>query len=195
MRMSADVTQAQSLRQSITDDIKEIYRLSGLGNPDVVQNTESGRALKIRWNEVEITAAAIADQAQKAENEIIDLWVDGSGGTQEVTPVAYPEEFDTSDLAITLKMTLDTLLSDMPQKLKELQILEYANKAFPEMTPEAKKELLDQLKDMADRAEEQQGMEQAMRRAQQEQIENPPEQQPTEPIQNAEGQQERNSNG
>ena len=140
-QLGSDISQAESIRKTIDGDIKEIYRLSGLHNPDVLQKAESGRALHIRWNDVEITAAAIADHAEQAENRIIDLWVQGMGGGQLVAHSDYPEEFDTEDLAISLQMTLAMLPAGLPPLLKRLQIREFAARAYPKMSLEEKQVL------------------------------------------------------
>ena len=146
-QLGSDISQAESIRKTIDGDIREIYRLSGLQNPEVVQGAESGRALKIRWNDVAITAGAIADNAEHSENKIIELWTAGMGGAQEITPSDYPENFDTESLEISLKMTLDILASDLPPIVKNLKTREFTNEAFPKMTYEEKQLLESQLKE------------------------------------------------
>jgi hypothetical protein len=153
-RIGSDVSQAESIRDTIDGDIKEIYRLSGLHNPDVIQKAESGRALHIRWNDVEITAAAIADHSEEVENRIIDLWITGMGGNEVVEYSDYPETFDSEDLGIALKATLDTLMSDMPFVLKKEQVKEYAGKAFPNRMSDIVEELDTELDKMGKQNEE-----------------------------------------
>jgi hypothetical protein len=135
-RLTSDVSQAESIRASLGEDIREIYRLAGLHHPEAVQGSESGRALKIRWNEVSLRAAAIADHAEKAENQIIELWRAGMGGAEQVEPSDYPEEFDAEDLAVELEMTLKVLSSPLPATLKQAQARSLSAHLQPKLTPQ-----------------------------------------------------------
>jgi hypothetical protein len=146
-RLTGDVSQAESIRASIREDVGEIYRLAGLSNPDVVQNTESGRALKIRWNEIALIAAQIADRTERAENQVLTLWARALG-TAEPTASDYPEEFDAEDLAVELQATLDVMDSDLPWVLKEQHIQGYAQRKFPKMSDQQKRDLQAQLDEL-----------------------------------------------
>ena len=155
VRLAADVSQAQSIRDTIKGDVQEIYRLAGLHAPEVQeQGAESGRALKIRWNDVEMTAASIADHAEKFENNCIKLWSAGMGGS-EVQPTDYPEEFDTEEIVDSLKITLDMLGSQLPFTLKRLQVEEFAKKKFPKMEEDDAREFMKELLAVKDQQEEQ----------------------------------------
>lgn len=129
--IGADASQAASIRDSLLVYEKEIYRAAGLHPPDVVQNTESGRALKLRMNESQQIAADIADQAEKAENYIINYW--SKALNIVVKPCDYPEEFNTEDMEIELKMTLDMLGSSLPKTIKDKQVLSFTKQLFPKI--------------------------------------------------------------
>jgi hypothetical protein len=146
-RLTGDVSQAESIRNSIREDVGEIYRLAGLSNPDVVQNTESGRALKIRWNEIALIAAQIADRSERAENQVLTLWARALGAPAP-KPSDYPEEFDAEDLAVELQSSLDVLDSDMPWTVKEQHIQAYTQRKFPKMSDQQKKDLQAELDEM-----------------------------------------------
>ena len=161
--LTADPSQAEQIRDTIRDDIKEVFRLAGLQNPDVVQNTESGRALRLRFADVEIIARALADNAERGENGLIDLWRRGMG-TSATAPISsdYPENFDVEDLGIELEATIKTLDSDLPLTLKELQVKKYADQKFPKMSDEEKQaineEIEQQKAEETERAEARQGL-------------------------------------
>jgi hypothetical protein len=95
-KLSADVQQAQSLRDAIKDDVSEIYRLAGLSRPQVETGPESGRALKIRFEEIEARARAIADQSEKSESSLTQLW--NVGMNEEIAAPEYPESFLPEDI-------------------------------------------------------------------------------------------------
>jgi len=141
--VSADASQAASIRESIHIYEKEIYRAAGLQQPDVVQNTESGRALKLRMNEVQQIAADIADNAEKTENYIVDYW--SKSMSMEVAHCDYPEDFQTEDMEVELKMTLDMLGSSLPRLLKNKQTLALAKQLFPKMGADEMGEIVDEL--------------------------------------------------
>jgi len=144
-KLSSDVSQADSIRETMDGFTKEIWRLAGLKDPDVLQNAESGRALKIKMAEVESIAASIADEAERAENKLINLWTKGMGIAQEVRYTDYPEEFDVSDLVVELESTLKVLNSSLPKVLKRQQVQQYAKAKYPKMTPEERQELVEEL--------------------------------------------------
>ena len=155
-RISADPSQAQSIREAMQDDIKEIWRLAGLRDPDIMQQAESGRALKIQQSEVALTTADIADNAEKGENQLIRLFEAGMGAKENtIEDSDYPEQFDIEDLAEELKATLETLDSELPPVLKESQVRQYAAKKFPKMDDDAKQDMNEQLEKQFAEDEEQ----------------------------------------
>lgn len=132
-KLAADPTQAASIREAIDADTKEIYRLAGLWTPEVAQGVESGRALKIRFNQVALNAAAIADYAEKAENGIIALWQAATGSTVEIANSDYPEEFDVEELGQELDRALKLMSGNFPWVLQREQILALVNRICPKL--------------------------------------------------------------
>ena len=148
-KLTSDVSQAESIRSSITADIAEIYRLAGLQNPDVIQNTESGRALKLRLNDTALNAASIADRIEKFENRLIKLWSIGMNPTapQEFGASDFPEDFNSEDLITDLESTLQVLDSDLPPTFKKEQVKYLADRYFPKLNYDTKNELLAEIED------------------------------------------------
>lgn len=136
-RLAADTAQAASIREALADDTKEIYRLAGLWMPEVVQNTESGRALKIKFNQVALNAAAIADYAEKAENAIVELWRKATGTTTEIAPCDYPEEFDVEEIGATLERAIKVISGNLfPWIMQREQIRALVSRICPKLSDE-----------------------------------------------------------
>lgn len=97
-KLSADVQQAESLREAIRADVAEIYRLAGLSKPEILA-PESGVALKIRFEEIENQARMIADLAETAEWSVTKLWLAGRGRPEDAVEMPmYPEDFLPEDV-------------------------------------------------------------------------------------------------
>lgn len=128
--VGADISQADSLRQAMGMDIGEIWRLAGLSNPEVVQNTESGRALRIRFDEISAQAKAIADAGEKAEASIAELWKDGMADAN-VADAQYPDSFSQEDVSVDVDIF--GKLPNEPAKLKKMLISKIASELFPGM--------------------------------------------------------------
>jgi hypothetical protein len=128
--VGADISQADSLRQAMAADISEIWRLAGLSNPEVVQNTESGRALRIRFDEISAQAKALADQGEKSECMVTGLWRVGMADENVVDP-QYPENFAAEDVVVDIDIL--GKLPNEPETLKKLMISRVASELFPSM--------------------------------------------------------------
>jgi len=127
-RLSSDPSQAESLRQTIEGEVREIYRTMGLKDPLTESGPESGRALKIRFTESAFKASEISDMAEDAEEKVTDL-VAGALGI-EVEGPDYPENFDDENLAEELTSTISVIAADLPQTCKKAQVKKWADLAF-----------------------------------------------------------------
>lgn len=127
-RLSSDPSQAESLRQTIEGEVREIYRTMGLKDPTTESGPESGRALKIRFTESAFKASEISDMAEDAEEKVTDL-VAGALGI-EVEGPDYPDNFDDENLAEELNSTIQVIAADLPQTCKKAQVRKWADLAF-----------------------------------------------------------------
>jgi hypothetical protein len=140
--IAADVSQAESIRDSMAEEVAEIYRLAGLSMPKAeASGAESGVALRIRFDDAEMLASGIADSAEKAENQVVDLWKSGMNDGGDVEYTQYPESFSTDDLASELKVALDILGADFTPSLKAMVKKKIAGLYNPEMTPQERNAL------------------------------------------------------
>lgn len=149
-RISGDQSMSESIRQTIEIDEKEIYRMVGLRMPDVLQGPESGRALRIRQAETVAIAERIADNAEAAEDRIVQFYNEATGS--DVEDPSYPDDFDEEDLAATLKETLDLVGSGVGPLLKAEAIIAYIRQKFTDMEPEERAELEAEAREGAEEA-------------------------------------------
>ena len=144
-KLGSDVAQAESIRKSLSHEIRELYRAAGLspGNPTEAAQPESGVAKAFAFNEIEAKCAALADAAESAENRCVYLMSEGFGWAYP-GDADYPDKFEVPDLAAELAISIQMQAADMPEVLKRAQVERIAGAAFS-LTGEQKKELSDQL--------------------------------------------------
>lgn len=134
-RVAGDPSQAQSIRESIAAEEKEIYRTLGLRMPDVsAGGPESGAALKIRFTETSSIAAAVSKAAALTETQIVDLYNLCYGAA--IGAPDYPNTFDDNDLTQELKNVLDTVANQFPPSLKVEAVIAYFKKAYTQLSNE-----------------------------------------------------------
>lgn len=144
-RLGSDVAQAQSLRDSLTYEIKELYRVAGLspGNPTESAQPESGVAKAFAFNEIEAKCAALADATESAENRLVWLLSNGFGWAYPGDS-DYPNRFDVPDLAAELSICLQMQTVGLPNVLQRAQVERVAASGF-ELTGEQKQTLAAEL--------------------------------------------------
>jgi hypothetical protein len=120
-QLSAEISQADSLRTSIKECSDQIYLAAGLTKPDVQTGPESGRALIVKASEVARKARKIADYSEKAEVQLAKIY---AGGMDVEIPVEinYPDEFHLEALDEELARTLLIINSTLPNVIKKEQI-------------------------------------------------------------------------
>jgi len=133
-QLSGDVSQAESLRQTLEMDRRDVYGMVGLRVPDAVVRPESGTALRIRFSETAALAERMADDAERLESDVVDLW--NSANSAGVAHPEYPEEFDEEDLQQELKDALDMVGSRaFPDTVKAEVVVQYVKKKLHGMEP------------------------------------------------------------
>jgi hypothetical protein len=137
-KMSADSSQAQSISDAIKSDVQEIYRLAGLYDfgSSALGDRASGNSLQIKFNEISLMAASICQQAEKAENHVIDFYNRLSSSTVKHSDYPDSDELDAESLTNELKITLDIIGSTLPIVLKNEQVRTFAQVCFPHLAPE-----------------------------------------------------------
>jgi hypothetical protein len=145
-KLGADVAQAQSVRDSLSYEIKELYRCAGLspGNPTEAAQPESGVAKAFAFNEINATCAAMADAMEYAENKIIYLL--SSGFNWEYPgDCDYPDDFDAINLSEELDLLMKMQAAGLPKMIENKQIASIGQASF-NLSPEEKLSLEDELK-------------------------------------------------
>jgi hypothetical protein len=151
-RIAADPTQADSLRQSLDREVRELYRAAGLapGNPTEVGQPESGVAKAFAFNEVEATLAALADAAEAAENRAVAMAA-GWGGWAYPGDCDWPDDFAPQDLAAELDFTIRlTTATTAPPVLRQKAWREFAGR-WGNLTPEEQATLERELAEASER--------------------------------------------
>jgi hypothetical protein len=129
-KISADVSQADSLRRALADETKEMYRAAGLaaGNPLEVGQPESGVAKAFAFDEVAARLKALADAAEAAENLAIRRLANDGGWTYP-GDAQWPDEFDAADLGVELERVIRLESASAPRVLVESAWRDYAEVA------------------------------------------------------------------
>lgn len=130
-RLAADPAQATSIRDSIDQDVKEVYRVVGLRMPDVLKQAESGVAIKLRFTETATICQTLANQFKAAE-EAVNARFERAYG-QEVDEPTYPDDFSEDDLQVELRMTLDVVGANMPPEVKAEKVTQWSRQQFSEL--------------------------------------------------------------
>jgi hypothetical protein len=141
--IGSDPAQAASLRDSIEKEIDQIYQSVGLQRSEAIRSSaESGVAIQIRLSEMSSNASRLAENAEQAENKILELWSTATGVEVEETCYPDPDDMDTGSLADDLKQALDVVSANMPEVLKGTMVRHFAEKKFDNMDKAEKDELV-----------------------------------------------------
>lgn len=143
--MGSDPAQAESIRKSMDTAMARMFLAAGLspGNPLETGAPESGAAKAFKYNETESRLAALAAQAEKAENTVRARALAGVGAA-DGGDCKWPRTFMSPDVEAELDQTIKTVSAQVPRVIKDAQIKQYAEQAF-EFTPEQKQLLDEQL--------------------------------------------------
>lgn len=130
-KIGSDVAQAQSIRDSLAYEIRELYRVAGLasGNPTEAAQPESGVAKAFAFNEISAKCAALADSMESAENRVV-LLASNAGTFTYPGETEYPDSFDVPDLAQELAILVQMDLAALPNVLKDAQTRRIAAAGF-----------------------------------------------------------------
>lgn len=134
-KLSADPAQAESIRQTIEQDVREVYRVVGLRMPDILKQAESGVAIKLRFSETSAICQALSNGFKKAEDRVNEYF-ERAYGTYPQEPT-YPDDFNEDDLQLELKMSLDLIGANVPPDVKAQKLINYVRQDFSDAEPTA----------------------------------------------------------
>lgn len=154
-KMSADVSQAQSICNAIKDNTQEVYRLSGLFDfaSDAMGQRASGNSLQIKFNEITLSAAEKCQNTERCENKLIDIKNRLTSTNTKHSHYPESDELDTESFTNELKITLDILTSTLPMVIKQEQVRTFTAIAFPRLPAPLAIELEGQIEAMGEKAE------------------------------------------
>ncbi len=126
--IGADPAQAASLRDMITDEQRELYRIAGISADDPTKSgqPESGIAKAFKHNDLSANLSALAQSVEVAENNAVWMLCQAAGA-EYPGDCKYPDEFNIPDIADDLTQLIQTMtLTNMPNTLKRQTVLKYA---------------------------------------------------------------------
>jgi hypothetical protein len=121
--ISPDASQVQFVLTMIEKQVKQLYATFGLqGETGEETKAQSGVAKAYDFDKLNKLLASKADNLEKVENKLVELfgqWVNVNGITAEIS---YPEEFDVKSLADEIAVAQELTLLDISQTFtKEIE--------------------------------------------------------------------------
>jgi hypothetical protein len=131
--LGADPDQATSIRTSIADEERELYRMAGIATGDPMASpgdAESGVAKAFRFNDLAANLSALADACQTAENALMDRIYSAQGKTKP-GPAQYPQEFDLPVMADELSDIIRAIsVQQIPDVIKKHMVRRFADRSL-----------------------------------------------------------------
>ncbi len=153
--IGADPAQAVSIRQSIEDEQRELYRIAGVSTGDPTAgpgNAESGVAKAFRFNDLAANLSALADACEEAENLVIDRLFTGMGA-EPPEHASYGDNFELPDIGAEITLLIQGITtSAMPQVIKHSMVRQFADRNL-NLDEDERKQLDVELDDMAKQSE------------------------------------------
>jgi hypothetical protein len=136
----ADPNQAASILNSISVEIKEIWRQAGLesGDPTETKQPESGTAKAWAFHSVEQLLKGISDTSEENANFLLSKLVELEAieGTRE-TKANYPDSFDVTAFAEDLENSITMMtINKFPLTASKELIRNLIAKQLPKLKPE-----------------------------------------------------------
>lgn len=127
--------------------LRGIYRQASIPWESDTRDAEAEGSLKLKREDMNQILAAYADECEKAEYEIVELWFRGTYGAdrwQEEfekadVSIRYPDEFDVTPFAEILEQAQAAIALEMPPTFMK----ESRRRIAREMLPDAAKDVLE----------------------------------------------------
>lgn len=140
--IGGDVAQAGSIRMSISDNVKEIDRVSGTGAND--ESAESGIAKSFRFNDLATNLSELSKAALSAHRRA-ELLTAHALGKIDYVPAVYPTDFTMPILQTELNEVTSAMTAQLPEVLMAKLVKRFADRNF-ELSDEEQEQLKEQLK-------------------------------------------------
>lgn len=131
--LGADPAQADSIRTSIADEERELYRTAGVQTGDPTAGPaapESGVAKAFKFNDLAANLSALADACEDAENAAMDRIFAAQSRTKP-GDAQYPQEFDLPVMADELTDVIRIVsVQQIPDVLKTHMIRRFADRSL-----------------------------------------------------------------
>ena len=115
-RMTADASQADSIRSQIKETEQQLFELSGVADQDVGM-ASSGESRRLSREKFYVIASDMADAVQATENKLLELIANRRGTNVEST--YYDKDFEVIEWSEKILELRDILSLDLDEETKE----------------------------------------------------------------------------
>lgn len=165
--ISPDAANVDAYRNERSDLIRSIYRLSAISWESDSRDAEAKGSLKLKREDLNQMLSAFADELERAENEVAELFYRATYGaeaweqrfTDDQVVIRYPETFDATPFDVLLAQAEAALALGMPPTFtKELR-----KRLVGKFLPDSPQDLIDTINAEIDAGtQEQSPMQQAL---------------------------------
>lgn len=155
--ISAQAENVVAYQEEIQRRLRMIYRLAALHWDSDKRGVEATGSVELKREDMNQRLSAYADEIEKAELAIADLWYRATYGAdvgpgkleKDGVTVQYPDTFEVTPFDVVLKQAQSALSVGMPTEvMKELR-KDLLSKFLPEISPETKATLEDAIDNAA----------------------------------------------
>jgi hypothetical protein len=128
--LAADITQADSIRKQIIDELEALYRIAGLSSAQFSMESAnlSGVSRLIAQEGFYLMCSKYKKAVQEFENCLLSCLFDSLG--LEYVNTIYSDSYSEPDLSDGIQILRDTLAIEIPPVLKNKMVMAFANKFF-----------------------------------------------------------------
>jgi len=129
-RLGSDISQAESIRTSIKDELTEMYRNAGLSasNVDMSSTIQSGISLIVNREDFFLICSKLKSAIEVADNKLMQLISEQEGFAY--VPTVYSDNYMAQDESEAILKLRDILALNIPTVLKNAMIQKYAETFF-----------------------------------------------------------------
>lgn len=130
--LGADPAQAQSIRDSIVDEVANLLRVAGLGSAETITAPQSGLALAFRYNDLATIVSALATACEDAEETLARVLAGGWGFEAPPRPQYQGKDPELPDYPGETQTLLAVLTAaGIPAVLREKAAERFASRNLP----------------------------------------------------------------
>lgn len=149
--LSGDANNVLVYHKEYDRRIRTAYRTAGVQWEADSRDAEATGSLKLKREDMNTRLAAYADEVEKADYKIAELWFRAVRGDQDgmkayenaALEIRYPDNFDVTPFDVVLEQAKAALALDFPQVVMNEILKSLVSKFLPDMDSDEMKKLLD----------------------------------------------------